>query len=88
MARSRDPGFAVGGGRRAACASRAPSRTTLRRSRLKTSQELKGHGFSDGEVFDIAVTAAGRAFFTKVIESLGVATGAPLRSLDPRCAKR
>jgi uncharacterized peroxidase-related enzyme len=45
--------------------------------------ELKRHGFSDGEVFDIAVTAAGRAFFTKVIESLGVATDSPLRTMEP-----
>jgi uncharacterized peroxidase-related enzyme len=45
--------------------------------------ELKSHGFSDAEVFDIAVTAAGRAFFTKVIESLGVATDSPARTMDP-----
>ena len=45
--------------------------------------ELKGHGFSDAEVFDIAAVAAGRAFFAKVVESLGVATDAPLRSMDP-----
>ena len=44
--------------------------------------ELKGYGFSDAEVFDIVVTAAGRAFFSKVIESLGVATDAPLREMD------
>jgi alkylhydroperoxidase family enzyme len=44
--------------------------------------ELKGYGFSDAEVFDIVVTVAGRAFFTKVIESLGVATDAPLRAMD------
>jgi uncharacterized peroxidase-related enzyme len=44
--------------------------------------ELKGYGFSDAEVFDIVVTVAGRAFFTKVVESLGVATDAPLRALD------
>ena len=44
--------------------------------------ELKRHGFSDGEVFDIAATAAGRAFFTKVIESLGVAADSPLREMD------
>jgi uncharacterized peroxidase-related enzyme len=44
--------------------------------------ELKRHGYSDAEVFDIVATAAGRAFFTGVIESLGVATDAPLRSLD------
>jgi uncharacterized peroxidase-related enzyme len=44
--------------------------------------ELKRHGFSDGEVFDIAAVAAGRAFFTKIIESLGVAADAPLRTMD------
>ena len=44
--------------------------------------ELKRHGFTDAEVFDIAAVAAGRAFFTKVIESLGVATDAPLRTMD------
>src|SRR5690606_34835137 len=44
--------------------------------------ELKGYGFSDAEVFDIVVTVAGRAFFTTIVESLGVATDAPLRALD------
>jgi uncharacterized peroxidase-related enzyme len=44
--------------------------------------ELKGYGFSDAEVFDVVVTVAGRAFFTKVVESLGVAADAPLRELD------
>jgi uncharacterized peroxidase-related enzyme len=44
--------------------------------------ELKGYGLADAEVFDIAAVAAGRAFFTKIIESLGVATDAPLRAID------
>ena len=44
--------------------------------------ELKAHGYSDAEVFDIAATAAGRAFFTKIIESLGVATDSPLKEMD------
>jgi uncharacterized peroxidase-related enzyme len=44
--------------------------------------ELKRLGLSDAEVFDIAAVAAGRAFFTKVIESLGVGTDAPLRSMN------
>jgi uncharacterized peroxidase-related enzyme len=44
--------------------------------------ELKRHGFSDAEVFDIAATAAGRTFWTKLIESLGVAADAPLREID------
>jgi uncharacterized peroxidase-related enzyme len=33
---------------------------------------LHAHGFSDEEVFDIAATAAGRAFFTKLLDALGV----------------
>jgi uncharacterized peroxidase-related enzyme len=44
--------------------------------------QLKRHGFTDGEVFDIAATAAGRAFFTKVIESLGAAVDAPVGAMD------
>ena len=43
---------------------------------------LKNHGYSDAEVFDIVATAAGRAFFTTVLEALGVATDAPLQELD------
>lgn len=34
-------------------------------------QELKDHGFTDAEIFDITATAAARSFWTKVIESLG-----------------
>jgi len=34
--------------------------------------ELEQHGFSAAEIFDIAATAAGRAFFTKLLDSLGV----------------
>lgn len=44
--------------------------------------EVKAHGYSDAEVFDVAATAAGRAFFTKVTESLGVAADAPLAEMD------
>jgi uncharacterized peroxidase-related enzyme len=35
-------------------------------------QQLKQQGLSDAEVFDISVTAAGRAFFTKTLDALGV----------------
>jgi len=45
---------------------------------------LKAHGFDDGEVFDVVAAAAGRAFFTKVIESLGAETDAPVRSVDAK----
>jgi uncharacterized peroxidase-related enzyme len=44
--------------------------------------ELKTHGYTDAEVFDIAAAAAGRAFFTKIVESLGVAADAPLQEMD------
>lgn len=45
--------------------------------------ELKFHGFDDAEIFDIAVTAAARAFFTKVLDGVGVAPDAPFSALDP-----
>lgn len=35
-------------------------------------QALREQGFSDAQVFDIAATAAGRAFFTKLLDALGV----------------
>jgi uncharacterized peroxidase-related enzyme len=44
---------------------------------------LKAHGFDDAEVFDIAAAAAGRAFFTKVIESLGVEAESRFLAMDP-----
>ena len=46
-------------------------------------QALKKYGYSDAEIFDIAATAAGRAFFTKVLDALGVEPDAPFRDLDP-----
>ncbi|HZW60317.1 MAG TPA: hypothetical protein VFE85_08490 [Woeseiaceae bacterium] len=39
-------------------------------------------GFSDDDVFDIATTAAGRAFFTKILDALGVECDASFSSLD------
>lgn len=32
---------------------------------------LKEHGLTDGEIFDIVAAAAGRAFFSKLVEGLG-----------------
>jgi uncharacterized peroxidase-related enzyme len=43
---------------------------------------LREHGYSDAEIFDVAATAAGRAFFTKVLDALGVQPDAPFRDLD------
>jgi uncharacterized peroxidase-related enzyme len=45
--------------------------------------DLKKHGFTDAEVFDIATTAAGRAFFTKVLDALGVLIDSPFLAFDP-----
>ena len=44
---------------------------------------LKRHGFSDGEVFDIAATSAARAFWTKLLDALGVEVDAAVQKLDP-----
>lgn len=43
---------------------------------------LEQIGFTAAEIFDIAATAAARAFWTKVIESLGVEADAPFRKMD------
>jgi len=45
-------------------------------------QELKQMGYSDSEIFDIVATAAGRAFFTKVLDALGVESDAPFLELE------
>ena len=45
--------------------------------------ELKKHGFTDAEVFDIAAAVAARAFFSSLCESLGVEAEASL--LDDGC---
>ena len=43
---------------------------------------LRLRGFSDPEIFDIAAVAAARAFWTKVLESLGVEPDAAFHNLD------
>jgi uncharacterized peroxidase-related enzyme len=35
-------------------------------------QQLRGHGLSDAEIADVVFAAAARAFFTKVLDGLGV----------------
>jgi uncharacterized peroxidase-related enzyme len=45
-------------------------------------QRLKDRGLSDAEIFDVTATAAARAFWTKVVESLGAEVDAPFRALS------
>ena len=61
------------------------SRKVARGAYLVTSadvDELKKHGFTDGEVFDIAAAVGARAFWTNVIESLGVEPEPPFLELE------
>jgi alkylhydroperoxidase family enzyme len=43
---------------------------------------LEEAGCTDAEVFDIAAAAAGRAFFTKLLDALGVQMDSPFLALD------
>jgi uncharacterized peroxidase-related enzyme len=43
---------------------------------------LRSHGFTEEEIFDIAATAAARAFFTKVLDSLGVEADASFLEME------
>ena len=49
---------------------------------------LREHGYSDAEIFDIAATAAGRAFFVKLLDGLGVELDPPFRAVDRSRAPR
>src|SRR5690348_11185236 len=43
--------------------------------------ELRGHGLSEDEVFDVALAAAARCFFSKTLDALGVQPDAAFREL-------
>ena len=53
-------------------------------SRVTAAQveALKAHGLSDAEVFDIAATVSARAFWTGIVESLGVEPEPPFHDLE------
>ncbi|MEJ1963346.1 MAG: peroxidase [Gammaproteobacteria bacterium] len=71
MARSEAPASLLPG----EAAMLAFSRLVARDASSVTAEDvtrLQQHGFTDAEIFDIAATAAGRAFFSKLVESLGV----------------
>jgi uncharacterized peroxidase-related enzyme len=46
-------------------------------------ERLRELGLSDEDVVDVALTAAARAFFTKMLDSLGAQPDALFRQLDP-----
>jgi uncharacterized peroxidase-related enzyme len=48
---------------------------------------LRSCGLSDPEIFDIVATAAGRAFFTKLLDGLGVQGDAALGEMDAALRK-
>jgi hypothetical protein len=43
---------------------------------------LREHGLTDAEIFDIAAAAAGRAFFAKLLDALGVEPDISAGELD------
>ena len=45
-------------------------------------EELKKHGFDDAEIFDIAATVGARAFWTSILEALGVEAEPSLRMME------
>jgi alkylhydroperoxidase family enzyme len=45
--------------------------------------ELRAHGLSDGEIFDVVLAATIRCFFSKTLDALGVQPDAEFRELDP-----
>ncbi|HSE65439.1 MAG TPA: peroxidase-related enzyme, partial [Gemmatimonadales bacterium] len=44
---------------------------------------LRGHGYSDAEIFDIAAAASARCFFAKLLDALGVEADASFNKLAP-----
>lgn len=51
-------------------------------------QELREHGWSDAEIFDIAAVAAARCFFSKLLDALGAEPDAAFLELDEQLRDR
>ena len=45
--------------------------------------ELRAHGLSDGEIFDVVLAATIRCFFSKTLDALGVQPDAEFVELEP-----
>lgn len=46
-------------------------------------ETLRRHGLSEPEVLDVALTAAARCFFSKLLDALGVEADSSFNDLDP-----
>jgi hypothetical protein len=46
-------------------------------------QRLRDLGLSDTDILDVALAAAGRCFFSKTLDALGVQPDAKYRELEP-----
>jgi alkylhydroperoxidase family enzyme len=46
-------------------------------------EELRGHGLSDEEIFDVVLAATIRCFFSKTLDAVGVQPDAAFAELDP-----
>jgi alkylhydroperoxidase family enzyme len=46
-------------------------------------EELRDHGLSDGEIFDVVLAATIRCFFSKTLDALGVQPDPEFAKLDP-----
>ena len=52
-------------------------------------QQLRDHGLSDPEIVDVVLAAAARAFFTKVLDALGVQADVQLGEMfDPEVRRQ
>jgi alkylhydroperoxidase family enzyme len=52
-------------------------------------QQLRDHGLSDPEIVDVVFAAAARAFFTKVLDALGVQADVQLgETFDPEVRRQ
>ena len=54
--------------------------TKITRGCVEALKEV--HGLSDAEIFDVAAVAAGRSFFTKILDALGSEGDSELTKLD------
>jgi alkylhydroperoxidase family enzyme len=50
---------------------------------LKDIEDLRRHGYGDGEILDIAIAAGARSFFSKVLDAIGAEPEETLLADDP-----